>query len=317
MVKLVYANKLAADPAIANRQVRLIELCGTKPAITCLATGVSAWKRVLSGITITGSLSERSAVQQMIVVPQPPFLNHYGLTGQVDFDPTQLFISGSNWKNAISTVQSMLIDPGQPYADCFQYVADNATPSLPVKPLLPPNRYANCVSKFAAPRVVVPSNRMRWDDILKVFIPKFQFKRASQFDFIKNGAILAPSPFPRVALNSYTITWDLRRVIASTSSRIDAYDSITERYKGPASGASGTPQQDAKLCITSSGASRSYISVPLPFSAESCYRFAGTVSADQYGLACVSSNDIILGVWTRTAVAPDDSVKPNPNSCRW
>jgi hypothetical protein len=322
LVKRIYASRLTSDPTSAKRQVRLDELCGGKPVFMCLATGVNPWKRALSGLSVTASLSERSAVQQGILLPQPSFSEHYGLSGQIDFDPTRLFIAGSNWKNAISAAQNMRIDPDQPYCDCFQYLADNEVQDPATQHLLPGERYQACISKFAEPRIVAPNHRMRADAILKVFIPKFQFKRASQFDFVKNGGTLLPAPFPSPALNSYMITWDLRRVIATTSNRMDAFDAITEGYKRPQSGSntagtSGTPQQFAKLCIIASGTSKSYVNIPSTFDANSCHTLARNTSADHYGLACISSNDVSVGPLTSIAVIPNDTTKPDSNSCRW
>jgi hypothetical protein len=306
MVKRIYAKRLT-NGGDADSPVQLTNLCGSKPIIMCLAVGLNPWKRALSGISVTASLSERSAAQQNILVPQPTFSQHYGNSGQIDFDPTRLFMTAANWKNAILAAQSMRIDPMQPYSECFQYLADIDPAG---KHLLPENRFQNCIRRFGTSTIGVPRPGPWWKPTLKLFIPKFQFKRTSQFDFIKNGGTLIPAPFPSAALNSYTITWDLRRVIAPTNNRMDAFDAITEDYKSP-----GTP--DAKVCMIGSGASTSYVNVPPTFAADSCRTFATSTSADRYGLACISSNGVSAGPMTSIATAPDNTTKPASNSCKW
>ena len=71
------------------------------------------WKRALSGLWVTAALSERPAVQQGIILPEPSFTGHYGITGQIDFSPANLFITGANWRKAITVAKNIHISPSE------------------------------------------------------------------------------------------------------------------------------------------------------------------------------------------------------------
>jgi hypothetical protein len=75
--------------------------------------GGSMWKRALSGLWVTAALSERPAVQQGIILPEPSFTGHYGITGQIDFSPANLFITGANWRKAITVAKNIHISPSE------------------------------------------------------------------------------------------------------------------------------------------------------------------------------------------------------------
>lgn len=324
MVSRVYASKLAALES-SGKQVKKVQLdqalCKDPDSvITCLAEGTKGWKRAVSGLKVTGSLSERQGVQQGVLVPEGSFSNHYQLSGEVDFDPAQMFITGTNWKDAMALLQKAGIRPDQLYDDCANLEMDGK--AQPVSTM----DHRRCVAFYSRSRFAASNPPSRRDEILAAFIPKFQFKRMSQFDFVKSSGILIPGPYPESALNSYTVTWDLTRAIAATKTRLDA-DTAIDAFKQPRPGvkaetaADGSNQTqsggDPKLCITYSGTSGSSISVPSTFSADSCYRFAKKMSASRYALACVSSNDVIIGPPIDAAIAPDDIAKPDLNSCRW
>jgi hypothetical protein len=329
MVKTVYADKLEADPRVAKKSVEL-DLCGQQEFIVCLAAGPSAWKRALSGFKITASLSERQGVQQGVIVPEGSFSQHYPFGGEIDFDPAQMFITGTNWKAAIDAVAKNPIGPSQLYSQCAMY--EKGGDALGDRSIAAGGRGASaqdrgrCVALFARSRIATSKPPSRRDYIVAALIPKFGYKRISNFDFVKSSGILIPAPFPESALNSFTVTWDFKRAIAATKSRLDAADAFRASNQPSPGGNSGiestsynVPQSgdDPKLCIIYSGAAGSSINVPSTFSADSCYRFARKMSADRYALACVSSNDVLLGPAMDAAMPPDDKAKPESNSCRW
>lgn len=262
-------------------------VCGSTKLgiIKCLTNGGSWWQRALTGVSVTGGLSERQAVQQGFLITDQTFTKHYQITGAITFDPTKLFITATNWKNTLDVAQKMprMFDANEDLAAAARDALNQKTP---------------------------------WEF---VFIPKIQLKRESQFDFIKYQGTLIAAPFPERALNSLILSWDLTHVIADTKTRIDA-DAMRDYEKPKVQHTS--EQQGAKLCVTILGTSKSYISVPLTFNAESCHELAKNIKADQYALACELGDHelgdhVQIGPRINAAEAPDDTKKPNPNSCRW
>jgi len=67
--------------------------------------------------------------------------------------------------------------------------------------------------------------------------------------------------FPEAALNNYTFTWDLRRVIAPTKTRLDSEDTI---------GAYKPKAQGSKFCIPILAVHENYISVADSFKIKDC-----------------------------------------------
>jgi hypothetical protein len=321
MVTRVYKDKLAAaedKEEFAKKKVLLKMGCG-EYIMTCLAAGSSTWKRALSGVKVTGSLSELQGVQLGVLVPEGAFSNHYQRTGEIDFDPTQIFITGTNWKTAMDALTKIIpIDPDKlSESNCFRPAGGNVDT----------DKRKSCLADFAlGSRITGSKSRPYLDRTLAALIPTFQFKRISVFDFVKSSGVLIPGPYPETALNNYTATWDLRRLIAVTKARTDA-DAAIYGYENPLSlngvnKPSNTNKQpqiggDPKLCITYSGTAGSSVSVPSTFSADSCYRFAKKISASRYALACVSSNDVLIGTSIDGATAPNDKAKPDPNPCGW
>ncbi len=138
-------------------------------------------------------------------------------------------------------------------------------------------------------------------------------QRTSQFDFVKYGGTLIQAPFPESALNSYTFTWDLRKAIAPTATRLAAADAKSKiaSYQDP------LKEKATKLCVAYSGPLRSPVNVPSKFEAASCQKFAKDVGADHYALACVSDNGVLIGTPYPKDFDPDQKLKAGLDSCRW
>jgi hypothetical protein len=80
---------------------------------------------------------------------------------------------------------------------------------------------------------------------LATLIPTFQFKKESQFDFIKQGGnVFVPAAFPEPSLNTFSFTFDLRRPIPSTKDRTDALNAMAAIYNRKA--ATNPPPKDPK-----------------------------------------------------------------------
>ncbi len=188
------------------------------------------------------------------------------VAGQIDFDPTPLFITATNYKDSLNNLADINVAVPKE-EDCF------------VRDTRPDHEH--CRRKLSSAKITgnVSQKREHWDAVLQVAIPKFQFKRITQFDFVKNGGILIPAPFPEAALNNYTFTWDLRRVIAPTKTRLDAEDTI---------GAYKPKAQGSKFCIPILAAHENYISVADSFKIKDCRDLTDSIHAPTYRLGCLS-----------------------------
>ena len=235
----------------------------------------------MSGFSITLALSERLTPA---LTAEPPTFGHYGVTGGISFDPKSAFVNGTNWNSAVNAVAKMHIDPTD-VPDCFNESSNETRP--------------NCVNKYS---VLTASARQRskaWG-IADAFVPKLDFKRISQADLAASSGIVPNEP----ALNTLTLTWDLQRLIAPDSTRVDV-DKTYRTFKKE----QGT---QSKLCVTVTAGVNSYISVPSDFSGESCQKLAIDIKAQQYSLSCVSP-DFKLGPFVDAA----DSEPAPASGCGW
>jgi AMIN domain-containing protein len=289
MVKRAYGDKQSDKQSKDPVELEL-KLCGGKgairgkDAITCLTKAGSWWRRTLAALSGTFAWSERPAVQQGIVVAQETFTKHYGPSGQIDFDPAQLFITATNWKKTIDDVKAA---KGMFKDDELQEA-----------------------------RKVAALDDLK-DTLWEYIIPKFQIKSVSQFDFIKSGVTLIPAPFPQSALTTLSLTWDLTRRIHSTQTRVDAAAIRADQKDYEKQRSAVKTSQGAKLCVTISGGSTNLINVPDTFSEGACQNLAREVNAKQYTLACIFSDQIRMGDPIETGKGPDEKAKPGSISCGW
>lgn len=307
--------------------VSFAHLCPKSSPLQCIADSGGWWKRALSGVMATFSLSERQRVVGGIVVPEGPFPADYDKTGQITFDPAKLFITGSNWSDALSLLAGMRV--GDPTANkhelkywvadkngltlfdrCFGYSGDVVAAKAASKeePLFPKNGIVHdCISAFGG-------SKGGWVGFLAAAVPKFTFKRSSQFDFVKYAGILIQAPFGERAVNSYTFSWDLTRLIAPTSARLAVMDAMTQPSKVAAAEAKGKTE-GSKLCVTISHGQPSFLSVPNSFTDTACREFASNLdNAGQYRLGCVLKNGVSL---SRPVDVNAQSAMPPANSCNW
>jgi hypothetical protein len=342
ILKTYYDGSIApgVPPVPSNsRLVSLDSLCPKSSPLQCIADSGGWWKRALAGVTATFSLSERQRVVGGIVVPEGPFPADYDKTGQVTFDPARLFINGSNWSGALSALAGMRVKVREPlkhplfnkhekkaylnnsrrgdlYSECFTYSGTDSVTQVTGKaasktdPLFgstQKSQVPDCISAFGGSK----GGRLGF---LAAAIPKFTFKRASQFDFVKDAGILIPAPFGERGVNSYTFNWDLTRLIAPSSTRLAVMDAMTQPSKVAAAEAKDK-SQGSKLCVTISHGQASYLAVSSSFTETACREFASNLdSAGQYRIGCVLNNGVSLSppVEVKARSAP-----PPVNSCNW
>lgn len=298
------ALKSFYDNKAVGKTLVLSGLCGRKEGLECVATSGAWWQRALSGVKGTFSLSERTRVVSGIVVPEGAFPQDYDKAGEIDFDPTPIFILGSNWKNAAASLAG--INWKNPAArlhdNCFPDSKSGESESGS-KNLSPPlESIEDCIREYGG-------SKKGGIAFLAAAVPTFKFVRQTQFDFLKNGGALIPAPFPEAALNSYTFTWDLRRMIAPTKERVAVTDArkTNDSLKTAATDPS-TP--GTKLCVTISNGQRSYMPISDSFPESSCERFAQGMSGGHFVFACVARNgEISLG--------DENGLKPLRGNCKW
>jgi hypothetical protein len=223
-----------------------------------------------------------------IVVKAGPFPSDYDKAGEIDFDPTQIFNLGSNWKNAATALADVKIwnDAGDPNNPCFR--------TEKKKDYLPPHPQ-DCVQRYSG----FKSGSQRKESFigfLAVALPTFKYLRQTQFDFLKSGGVLTAAPFPEPALNSYTFTWDLRRRITPTKERVavaeamKTYNAPKKKEEGDGAKNDNSTQNGTKLCVTISNGQKSFMPISDSFPESSCQRFAETMSDGHFRFACVAMN---------------------------
>ena len=307
IVQRVYADASLAEKNKPRSGLQLDpKFCGpNSQTLTCLASGGRWWERFLSGVGLTLSLSERPDVQQGLVIAGLPFSQHYGLTGKVVFDPTSLFVTATNWKSALATVDGMAI-------------ADKDNCLLTASKIPMAKDVEGCRSKFWKQRLNPSKNQGVGTWIAGVLIPKVQFQAVSQFDFIKNGGTFIPESNLQGSLKTYTLTWNFSHVIPSTTDRI-AIDTAYENYKpsSPREGRTSSEDRPSKLCVTISVSSRNYIAVGDSSPMHSCKNLAGSIGAEHFALACATDDQVLIGAPVAIDSEADISDAPKSNACKW
>ncbi|HZR58310.1 MAG TPA: hypothetical protein VFA74_15655 [Terriglobales bacterium] len=265
-------------------------LCKQKSAVECLATSGAWWQRAISGVKATISISERSRVVSGIIVPDAPFPQGYDKGGEIDFDPGQIFVTGSNWKNAAPIAKELNLSKGSTRASGLQEMCFvNQTTALIKK----------CMHEYAG-------SKSGGVGFLAAALPTFKFIRQTQFDFLKNGGLLVPAPFPESALNNYSFTWDLKHLISPTKERI----AVSDAMMPPAQKQSVDPSVGTKLCVTISKGQKSYMPISDNFPESSCARFAQGMADGNFVFACVAKNgDVSFG--------GENGSKPAGGNCNW
>ena len=240
--------KRGTEYANADAQLKTW-LCDDKPLITCL-TKRRWWKRALMATSLEVYFSERQGVAEGRLVTSPRFGHDYQVNGGFVFDPAKLFPTATDWKATFDAVQGI----------------DTALTLLEASDL----------------------KEEPWKQRFGFLIPKVEFKVLSQFDFLKFNGVLIRSPIPDRALNTWTLTWDLARMIPDTKSRLDAsaLKEAVDTLK-----ASLGEEKPTKQCVLYFSNKPRNVDVKPAFSAKSCERLADLYKADRYELGCKGGND--------------------------
>lgn len=270
-----------------------------------IVTAGGWWHRAAAGLTMNVDLSERAALQQGVLVVNPSFSNHYQVTGGVDFDPSALFLNGSNWSKALDPFKRSAPLCAQKVRAAIQKGED------------PYQAKIGCVRDLSLARLRGESDRDRdrATSLLAAVIPAISYKRVSQFDFVKNGGILIPAPYLANAQNQLTLKWDLKKAFPGPTNMLDA--AATQEKKDQSGNVDLHSPAGAgnRLCVIVSGGVSSVIAVSQEFPAGSCKQFAAAQSNAEFRLACVEGKQITQGALHRPG---DPSVTPDAqNEACW
>jgi hypothetical protein len=95
-----------SDPANAKKTLRLdSKLCRNQYSIECLVSGSNFGERLIAGVSGNFSLAQRDEVEQGILLASPPTSITYGPGGEIDFDPSSLFITGTSWQTVVTAMK--------------------------------------------------------------------------------------------------------------------------------------------------------------------------------------------------------------------
>lgn len=224
------------------------DIAKEKSMVKCLARARLKDKvsRALTGLTLNAGASQRNRnIQGVLFTSQFPDID-YTIRGQLDFDPTALFVTAANWGDAISilnsthsigTQQNLLPNERARLAQLLNGLPGDCI----FDPILQQTgkQAFQMAGNFAQSCLNALAGRQGFlEKTLAVLVPTFQFKKESQFDFIKqSGSVFVPAAFPEPSLNTFSFTFDLRRFVPSTKDRTDALNAIASIYnrkKAPA-----------------------------------------------------------------------------------
>jgi hypothetical protein len=233
--------------------------CSGSDRFQCLARNrkKDLWSRLFSGFTLTFGAAQRNHFQQGTLFNSQTFPDlDYTFTGQLDFDPTSLFVTSTDWTNAAGSLIS-LKRPDLAKIElqklCQGYKWSGVSlDGASLKTLTITNELLGCIKSLDR-RLGTPAH------VWAFLIPTVMVKKESQFDFVKNnGGLLIPAPFPQPTLNTFSFTFDLRRLVPSIKERTDAFSAFIDTFNAakpkPTGGSTATtsmPDVDAKYQVVS------------------------------------------------------------------
>jgi len=155
--------------------------------LTCVARAGGGARRFLSGLKITANIAEHPVAAQGSILPAG-----YLYGGEVDFNPTNLFTTGTDWKTSTSSTSEL--DKTALLATLNSKGCNAPLPDPKDKEAVKQDQIntVNCASKgLLAFRG--PTRRTKLEAILYSMTPTFQYKRLTPFDFLKYAGTLMPS----------------------------------------------------------------------------------------------------------------------------
>lgn len=182
--------------------------------------------RDLSGVKGIVNYAQNPEVQQQLLVPDTISNQNRIFSGEVDFDPSKLFLTGSDWLAAYGAAQYYGTTTETRFNDVIRAQCEKALhQQLPSEAN---GKRLGYVSEQCMMRLARPHGAYAW---LAAFTPQVVYTIKSQFDFIKNQGDLVPAPYATKRLGDLTLTVDLTRLIATAKSRTDALATLVAAQK--------------------------------------------------------------------------------------
>jgi hypothetical protein len=169
--------------------------------------GIDRFGRALSGLTFSAAVSERPRLEGGAPLPEPIFTkDKRAETYGFKFDPLPWFVTGSEQASAYSALGA--------YAKAYKRkdIAESITP------LCKDQNYVKCVEEVAG--------FSRSKRLAIALLPIFEYKSVDQFDFINVGGRFIFSPIFDQTIETYAVTWDLKRAFKISKEKLGAVAAI-------------------------------------------------------------------------------------------
>jgi len=189
--------------------------------------------RFASGYNGTFSYSDNPQVVQNIVISGGTAQSRQNrlFSGDVAFDPSNVFLTGTDWKN-LSASKDVYDEDVQ--KEVVAKVAKRCSGIGDSQTYTPTT---SCLAKLAGPT--------GWTRVAAAFLPAVDYKIQTQFDFIKSGANFIEPPYPLGHLYDFSFTQDFRRIFPTAQQREDAVAAIAAFTKAKKS----TPVSERRAAI--------------------------------------------------------------------
>jgi hypothetical protein len=176
--------------------------------------------RFASGLKGTANWAESPSVRGGVKVQKKAASQSDEFSGEVDFDPTKLAMSGSDW---YSGYQSAVLYGNAQETMFVNYMAKQCGTGV---------TRANMVSEQCARRLAGPHG---FNAFLAVAVPTVSFIEKTNFDFAANNGELIQNRFPSKRLADLKFSIDMTRLIPSPKARQDALEALAAAsHKKPA-----------------------------------------------------------------------------------
>lgn len=173
------------------------------------------WKRFLSGISAFVAIADRPALQDGAPLPRPVLEeDDYDETYGVKVDPAKWFVDVSDWAAAYSATLAYAKAYEKPEVLRFEHPCSEQID----------RRCLDGLTSLAGPR-----------QILAAVLPVFEVKSVDQFDFVQAGKRFISTSLQDSTLETYTLTWDLGRVVSAAEDRRAALKTLAaiEKMRDP------------------------------------------------------------------------------------
>ncbi|MDX1502847.1 MAG: putative Ig domain-containing protein [Thermoanaerobaculia bacterium] len=197
-------------------------------------------KRLLAGLSATGSYTKRASLVDNTLLPAPMLRrDRYEDTLSVEFDPDRLLVYPGDLASAYDALLAhtqLAPDSGSglPADQCLIRAGESGADGEEVKV-----DTLDCFTKVCQQEkngdlfacLGALSKRKVSRRGLAGLLPKIKYEEKDQFDFLLNGGVFVPQAFLEDSLHTWTVTWDLGEALDSADHRRQALKAIATHQK--------------------------------------------------------------------------------------